>query len=451
MESFRTMSFAKSRHLIAVCGVSLIALGGAVAWGAARSNSGVNSGPMPALAQGGPVSFAPLIARVSPAVVSIDIVGHASPSEVALQEGGGQDGGGQDGWGQAAPFFFQFPGGQGFEEQWRGQAGPQAGPRAGPWGGPRGPVPGDGRPLPKIRAAGSGFFISPDGYILTNNHVVQGADTITVHMSDGRSLPAHLVGRDPATDLAVIKVNGGAFPFVNFENAARPRVGDWVIAVGNLFGLGGTATAGIVSALGRDNVADSPLLDYMQIDAPINRGNSGGPTFDTEGRVVGVNTAIYTPSGGSVGIGFDIPADVASSISRQLIAHGSVQHGYLGATVQEITPDLAQSLGVASDAGAIVDAVSPDGPAARAGLRNGDIVTAVNGKSVHSPSEVTRLVAFSSPGARLDLNVLRDGRSLRVAAFAGVRPSEQVLARQLEGQQGDGDDDGSGDGGGDGG
>jgi serine protease Do len=418
------MSKSKVRLLTSVCAVSVALLGAAVAWGEGRPADVVNPAATSPAPAGAPLSFAPLVQKVAPAVVSIEIVGHASPREVAMTQGG------DDSQGQAMPFSFGAP----FQQFFGGQ--PFFGGGFAPGRGEP-----DGQPLPKIHAAGSGFFISGDGYILTNNHVVEDADKITVHMNDGKTYAAHLVGRDPATDLAVVKVTGGPFPFVSFENAAKPRVGDWVVAVGNPFGLAGTATAGIVSALGRENVADSPLLDYMQIDAPINRGNSGGPTFDTEGRVVGVNTAIFTPSGGSVGIGFDIPASVASNISSQLIAHGHVSHGYLGATVQQITPDLAQSLGMTDEAGAIIDAVSPGGPAQKAGLRNGDVLVAINGQAVHSPHDITRIVAFSKPGARLTLNVRRGGGAETFEATAGVRPDEETLARQME-PQNDGTDGG---------
>jgi serine protease Do len=373
----------------------------------------------PVAASGAPQSFATIFEKVSPAVVSIDITGRASPSEVAL--GQGSDG-------QPVPFPFPFPFGFG-----EGQGGSQ------PFQFHRfgGGQP-DGRDLPKMRASGSGFFISADGYIVTNNHVVENAETITVRTTDKRVLKARLIGRDPATDLAVIKVDGGDHPFVTFEDSAKPRVGDWVVAIGNPFGLGGTATAGIVSALGRENVADSSLIDYMQIDAPINRGNSGGPTFDVYGRVVGVNTAIYTPSGGSVGIGFDIPADVASSITRQLIANGKVRHGYIGATIQGISPDMAASLGLKTTDGAIVSALTSGGPAERSGLRIGDVVLAVNGKTVTSASDLTRQVAFSHPNDTLRLTLLRDDRRQEIELQAGLRPSEAELARA--GGQGDEDD-----------
>jgi serine protease Do len=414
------MSNIKTKSFILGAGVSLTVLGAAVAWGQSRPSWPVNDNLAPAEAgpAGAGVSFAPVVQKVLPAVVSIDIVGQASPTEVAEMQRDQQP---QQGQGQGYQFFFGFPGMPGM-----GQQGPQSG---------------QDQPSPKFRASGSGFFISPTGYIVTNNHVVQDAQQITVHTADGRTLKAHLVGRDPATDIAVIKVDGGAFPYVNFENSAKPRVGDWVVAVGNPFGLGGTATAGIVSALSRENVADSPLVDYMQIDAPINRGNSGGPTFDMHGRVVGVNTAIYSPSGGSVGIGFDIPAATVSMIANQLIESGHVNHGYLGATIQEITPDLSESLGMKTTDGAIVDQLAADGPAARAGLRAGDVIVSLNGDTVKSPTELTRQVAFAHPGDMLRLSVLRNGQPLEITAHAGLRPTEKQLAQMEQPQGGDQDDD----------
>src|SRR5579863_3425979 len=281
------------------------------------------------------------------------------------------------------PFGFGVPG-----------QGGQGGPFTFRWVVPGAP----GGQTPPARASGSGFFISADGYVVTNNHVVDGAEKITVHTADDRRLPATVVGRDPATDIAVLKVDGGPFQFVSFENRGKPRVGDWVVAVGNPFGLGGTATAGIVSALGRQNVSGSSFVNYMQIDAPINRGNSGGPTFDVNGRVVGINTSIYTPSGGSVGIGFDIPADVAAKVTSQLMSGHVVTRGYIGATVQTLSPDLSGSLGLATSNGALIDQVSPGGPAERAGLHMGDIVTSVNGVPIKSSTDLTQQVALARPG-----------------------------------------------------
>ncbi len=412
-----------------------LAIAGAAAAGAGEfgdsASGAVNGRPLSgsaamAEAPGGPRSFADVFAKVSPAVVSIEITGRAGPNEVAMTDGGQGD----DPGAQPLPFPFPFDFGQG--QGGKGQGGQG-------WSFRR-VVPNapDGHDLPKIHAAGSGFFISASGYIVTNNHVVERADTISVHTSDGKILKARLIGRDPATDLAVVKVDGGTYPFVTFEDAAKPRVGDWVVAIGNPFGLGGTATAGIVSALGRENVADSNLVDYMQIDAPINRGNSGGPTFDLNGRVVGVNTAIFSPSGGSVGIGFDIPADVVKSITAQLISYGKVDHGFIGATIQQITPDLADSLSLKSTNGALVAKLTDGAPAERGGLQVGDVVEAVNGKPVTSASDLTRQVAFSHPGDVLRLTVLRNGHEQSVDLRAGLRPSEAALASQ--GTGGDGGD-----------
>ncbi len=403
----------KNRKLLTGAALGALIMAGAGGYYARASaqNGAVNGPGAPAAASpapGAPLSFADIVQRVAPAVVSIDVEGRIGPSRTAYSgaEGGGPftfrfgapgQGGGDDDGDQASPFGFAFPQQQPVEPQ-------------------------------KMRAAGSGFFISPDGYVLTNNHVVEGADKITIHTKDGRDLTAHLVGQDAATDLAVVKVDGGGFPFVSFEDRAKPRVGDWVIAVGNPFGLGGTATAGIVSALGRKNVADSSYVDYVQIDAPINRGNSGGPTFDAYGRVIGVNTAIYSPSGGSVGIGFDIPADVAARVSRELIEHGKVTRGYIGATVQAVTPEISDSLGLHGRKGALVADLTPGGPAERAGLQPGDVVLGIDGHPVDSADELTRNVAGVHPGQVARLEVLRNGRTLTVDVHSGLRPSEQVLA-----------------------
>ncbi|HEY5410048.1 MAG TPA: trypsin-like peptidase domain-containing protein, partial [Caulobacteraceae bacterium] len=327
-------------------------------WARASAETGAVNGPaIAAPAAGAPTSFANIVQRVAPAVVSIDVEHKAGPSQTAYSSQGGN------------PFSFRFgaPG----DGDGDGQGDSDQGPGA-PFGFFNLPQMQQAQPQ-LMKASGSGFFISADGYIVTNNHVVEGADKITVHTKDGRDLKARLIGRDSATDLAVVKVDGGGFPYVSFEDRAKPRVGDWVVAVGNPFGLGGTATAGIVSALGRRNVADSNYVDYMQIDAPINRGNSGGPTFDAYGRVVGVNTAIYSPSGGSVGIGFDIPADVVAQVSRQLIEHGKITRGYIGATVQAVTPEISDSLGLHGRKGALVAELTPGGPAEQAGLRPGDV------------------------------------------------------------------------------
>ena len=377
----------------------IFAVGGCVAGANAEP---VNAHPVASGAPGAPASFADIIDRVAPAVVSIDVEGKIGPAHASLQGatpfGAPGDGDGDDD--QASPFGFDF----------RQLVPPQQ----------------QAKPQP-MQATGSGFFISADGYIVTNNHVVEGADKITVRTNDKRTLKARLIGRDPATDLAVIKVEAGEYPYVSFEDRAKPRVGDWVVAVGNPFNLGGTATAGIVSALGRQNVSDSSYVDYMQIDAPINRGNSGGPTFDLYGRVVGVNTAIFSPSGGSVGIGFDIPADVAASISRQLISEGRVTRGYIGASIQDVTPEIASSLGVKAREGALVADLTPGGPAERGGLKPGDLVLKANGHEINSASDLTRQVGQVHGGDTIHLDVRRNGQDRDVAIKSGIRPEEASL------------------------
>jgi len=366
----------------------------------------------PHIAATAPMSFADIVQKVAPAVVSIDVQGKAGPDHVIFQGPGAapDDGDDDDQDGGAGQLFRQLI--------------PQ--------------LP-QNQPPQRIQGTGSGFFISADGYIVTNNHVIDGADDITVRTADNRTLKARLVGRDAATDLAVIKVEGGGYPFVDFEDRAKPRVGDWVIAVGNPYNLSGTATAGIVSALSRRNVSGSSYVDYMQIDAPINRGNSGGPTFDVEGRVVGVNSAIFSPSGGSVGIGFDIPADVAASITHQLIADGKVTRGYLGAQVQDVTPEIADSLGIPGRKGALVAELTPGGPSERAGLQAGDLILKINGAEIASAADLTRQVALAHAGENVQLEIRRDGRVRDIDVRSGVRPTEASLTRSVTPGRGGGD------------
>ena len=365
---------------------------------------------------GAPLSFADIFDKVSPAVVSINVT-----SKVERQRG--------------IPGFENFP----FDIQPRGKGGQGGqGGRGGQDDEQGDEHPGGGGKEDDSNtamASGSGFFISPDGYLVTNNHVVENATDIKVVLKDERELPAKVVGRDEGTDLAVIKVEGKNFPFVNFENSGRPRVGDWVIAVGNPFGLGGTATAGIISAYGR-NIGET-FVDYIQIDAPINRGNSGGPTFDVYGRVIGVNTAIFSPSGGSVGIGFAIPADIADNITKQLIAGGKITRGYLGATIQAVTPEIADSLGIPGKKGALVAELVPGGPAQKSGVMSGDVVLEVNGHTVKDSTDLTRQVAGSHTGDMLNLKILRAGKEIMVAVKSGVRPSEADLAKQQNPDQND--------------
>jgi len=365
----------------AVCAAALT--GAAGDWSSRAMAQPVNA-PAAAPAAVAPASFADVVQRVAPAVVSIDMEAKARQRPAAAE---------------SAPFGLAPFGGE------RSEAQPKSG-------------------------TGSGFFISADGYIVTNNHVVDGADKLTVRTSDGRSLTARLVGTDPETDLAVVKVEGRNFPYVTFEGDAKPRVGDWIIAVGNPFNLGGTATAGIVSAVARKNVADSTYVDYLQIDAPINFGNSGGPTFDVNGRVVGVNSVMLSPSGGSVGIGFAIPADVASSVAKQLISVGKVIRGYMGATVQPLTPEIAEGLGLPADQkGALVAELVPDGPAARAGLQPGDLILQVDGAAVGTTTELTRKVALAHEGEAIRLRIRRAGKVQDVVLHSGVRPGRDQISQ----------------------
>ncbi|MBE7218131.1 MAG: trypsin-like peptidase domain-containing protein [Caulobacteraceae bacterium] len=384
------------------------------------------SGPTRVAPMGAPASFADIFQRVSPAVVSIVVTTKVKPSEMAQMEG--------------IPFpFNQLPQ---FQNR-RGGRGGQATPR-GRNGGSDNDDNNDDDDAPEAQAAGSGFFISADGYIVTNNHVVEDATKITVTLPDQREFDAKVVGRDEASDLAVIKVQGANFPFVTFETQAKPRVGDWVLAVGNPLQLGGTATAGIVSSIGRDLPQQGGYpTGFLQIDAPINRGNSGGPTFDVYGRVIGVNSAIYSQTGGSIGIGFAVPADVADSITRQLMAGKTIQRGYLGATIQALDTERAQVLGLPLAQGAFIADVVPTGPGARAGLRPGDVVLTFNGEKVLNANALTRAVGQTHAGDTFHLGILREGRRMDIAVRSGVRPSETALNASLNGQ-GDNDVTGSG-------
>ena len=282
-----------------------------------------------------------------------------------------------------------------------------------------------------ITGEGSGFFISPDGYAVTNYHVVDHAKSVQVTTDDGTIYSAKVIGTDPKTDLALIKIEGKKdFPFVKFGDH-EPRVGDWVVAVGNPFGLGGTVTAGIVSARGRD-IGAGPYDDYIQIDAPINKGNSGGPAFNINGNVIGVNTAIYSPSGGSVGIGFDIPADTAKMVVAQLEEHGHVTRGWLGVQIQPVTADIAESLGMKKAEGAMVDQPQADSPAAKAGIESGDVITAVNGTPVKDARELARTIGMMTPKASVKLDILRKGEAKILTVTLGQMPNEQQAMAETE-------------------
>ncbi len=271
-----------------------------------------------------------------------------------------------------------------------------------------------------ITGQGSGFFISADGYAVTNNHVVEKAESVKVTTDDGKMHDAKVIGTDPRTDLALIKVEGGPFPYVKLSDTT-PRIGDWVIAVGNPFGLGGTVTAGIVSARGRD-IGASAYDDFIQIDAPVNKGNSGGPTFDTEGNVIGVNTAIFSPSGGSVGIAFAIPADTVRSVISQLRDHGSVTRGWIGVQIQPVTQDIADSLGLKKAEGALVAEPQADGPAVKAGIEAGDVITSVDGKPVKDARDLAKKIGALAPKSSVKLDILHKGSEKTVTLTLGEMP-----------------------------
>lgn len=271
------------------------------------------------------------------------------------------------------------------------------------------------------QALGSGFFISADGYVVTNNHVVENASDVTVTMDDGKELSAKVIGTDPKTDIALLKVDGGSdFPYVRLASQ-KARIGDWVLAVGNPFGLGGTVTAGIVSAQHRD-IGAGPYDDFIQIDAPVNKGNSGGPTFNLSGEVVGVNTAIYSPSGGSVGIAFAVPASTVEQVVASLKDKGSVTRGFIGVQMQPVTKEIAEAIGLKEAKGALVADAIKDGPAAKAGVRTGDTIIAVNGEPINEAKDLSRKVAQVAPGKTLSLTLWREGKERTVTLEVTSQP-----------------------------
>ena len=284
----------------------------------------------------------------------------------------------------------------------------------------------------EAQSLGSGFIISADGYVVTNNHVItadgQGeVQSITVTLSDGSEHTARLIGRDAQSDLAVLKIDAGkTLPFVRFGNSEAARVGDWVIAIGNPFGLGGTVTSGIVSAVHRSSGASR----YIQTDASINRGNSGGPLFDMKGNVIGINNAIFSPTGGNVGIGFAIPADIAAPVVDKLMRGQAIERGYLGVTIVPVTEDVADSLGLARNRGELVQTVQPGQAAAAAGLQPGDVVVKVDNKEVAPDNTLSFIVANTAPGKRIPIEVIRNGKRMTLTATVGKRPSEEELAKQ---------------------
>jgi serine protease Do len=402
------MSISPALKDTSVRRASLAALlvGAAIGVGAtalAFSGTSLAAGTPPPLALSSPVTatpqsgFAPLVAKVKPAVVQIAITSRPQIDQ-GDQDGQMQQDGPQD---MPGPFgdmlrryFHQHGGngGAGMEEH----------------------------------ALGSGFIIDPAGYIVTNNHVVDGAREVSVTLTDGNKYKARVVGRDAKTDLALLKIDAGhALPYVAFGNSDNEQEGDWVIAVGNPYGLGGTVTAGIVSAHGR-NINAGPYDDFLQIDAPINPGNSGGPLFNVTGQVVGIDTAIYSPSGGSVGIGFAIPSNVAKDIVAQLREHGKVSRGWLGVQMQPLTPALAKAVGLSNDQGVVVDSVVDGSPAARASVQQGDVITAYDGKPIKSARDLAMAVADTPSGKTASLTVWRNEHSRSVNVTIGTEQNTHV-------------------------
>ncbi len=355
-----------------------------------------------------PVGFADIVEKVKPAVISVRVKMNGGP-QMSLDNGDNP-----------------FPPGSPFERFFR-----------------RFGMPNDGMPGPRgrnfITGQGSGFFISSDGYAVTNNHVVEKAESVEITTDDGKAHTAKVIGTDARTDLALIKIDGrNDFPYAKLAEG-QPRIGDWVLAVGNPFGLGGTVTAGIVSARGRD-IGAGPYDDFIQIDAPVNKGNSGGPTFDVDGNVVGVNTAIFSPSGGSVGIAFAIPADTVKSVVAQLKDHGSVTRGWIGVQIQPVTKDIADSLGLKKAEGALVAEPQKGGPAEKAGIEAGDVIAAVNNDPVKTPRDLARKIGGMPPGSSVKLSVLRKGSEKTVTLTLGELPKQ----REARNDDGGGERNGQG-------
>src|SRR4249919_2875176 len=395
----RILSARRLVLLASVAGLGVAVLGGAdlvtKASGPALSTV--------AYAQGvqRPMGFADIVEKVKPAVISVRVKLDAGPKMM------GMEGDSSAPNSQMERFFRRF-GMPDMAPDERGQRN-QIDPRA-----PRNRL---------VTGQGSGFFITADGYAVTNNHVVDKADTVEVTTDEGKTYTAKVIGTDPRTDLALIKVEGRTdFPYAKLSDKA-PRIGDWVLAVGNPFGLGGTVTAGIVSARGRD-IGSGAYDDFIQIDAPVNKGNSGGPAFDENGNVIGVTTAIYSPSGGSVGIGFAIPADTAKSVVDQLKQSGTVTRGWIGVQVQTVTQDIADSMGLKKTEGALVAEPQPDGPAAKSGVASGDLIQSVNGQEVKDSRDLAKKIGAINPGSTATLDILHNGAEKTVSLTVGKMPGE---------------------------
>jgi serine protease Do len=348
-------------------------------------------------------SLAPLVEKVMPSVVSVEVKFSNAAADVA--DNGGDPGnpgnpGNNDIPPQLKDFFNQFP-------QFKNRA-------------PQAPQGGGG-------ALGSGFVLTSDGYVVTNNHVVQNAETVSVSFQGGDKYDATVIGTDPKTDLALLKIKSDkSFPHVDFAKS-EAKVGDWVMAVGNPFGLGGTVTSGIISARGRD-IGSGPYDDFLQIDASINKGNSGGPTFNLEGDVVGINTAIFSPSGGSVGIGFAIPASTAANVIESLKINHKVTRGWLGVQIQPVTADIAESMGLEKAKGALISDLTAGSPALKAGLKSGDTILKVDGTEISDARDLAKVIAQVAPGKKVDLAIIRDGKAQTVSVTLAAMPTDPQMA-----------------------
>jgi serine protease Do len=393
----RTRAVAAAGLLALVLGTTALTT---LPMGGHAETAGQTGGTAVALPRATPVraDFADLAARATPAVVGVTVAGQ-SPALRAVE---------------VPPELRGTP----LEEFFRRFGGGQGQPRGSPTVG-----------------KGSGFIVDPEGYVVTNNHVVGRADRVTVELADGRKLPGKVVGADPQTDIALLKVEAGApLPFVSFGNSDGLRVGEWVLAMGNPFGLGSSATAGIVSARGRQ-IGAGPYDDFIQTDAPINPGNSGGPLFSAAGEVVGVNTAIFSPSGGNIGIGFAVPSNLAERVVSDLRDDGKLERGWLGVSLQPLDAELAAAVGLSEAHGALIAGVEPGSPAARGGLRAGDVVLEAGGRPVRNPRDLAAAVGQAKPGATLDLAVSRGGQRTEQKVTLGDAPATRMAAKDAGGGQ----------------
>jgi serine protease Do len=408
------MSSKESGKVRYAYGVTMALLLGGTAFSLATGQAGAqvpqNAPGTSAMApRGAPMSFADLVAKLSPAVVNI-----STKQRIPVKT-------------QSDPFeefFRRFdPNGQSQGDSGGGRGGAQ----------------------PRTREAGSlgsGFIISPDGYVVTNNHLIQGltgtgvVDSVTVITTDRREYTARIVGRDETSDLALLKIDGRNLPFVQWGDSTKARVGDWVLAIGNPYGLGGSVTAGIISALHRGITGVGAYDRYIQTDAAINMGNSGGPMFDLNGNVIGINSALISPNGASVGIGLAIPAEAAKPVIDALMRGQRPSRGYLGVGLQPLDEDIAPSLGLPKDSGEIVRSIVPGGPAAQGGLAQGDVIVKVNGQQVTPDQTVSYLVANTAVGSRIPLEIVRNGKHATVYVTVAERPTEEALAKLSGGDTG---------------